>query len=107
MRYCRDAAVIHIFFQNSKQAAGILPDDCLMKPVSDLSGGMRRRVALLRAVLSGADVLILDEPFTGLDEGNRIRCAAYLKEQLQGRTLLVTTHREEDAALLQGKKIYF
>ena len=89
------------------QAAGILPDDCLMKPVSDLSGGMRRRVALLRAVLSGADVLILDEPFTGLDEGNRIRCAEYLKEQLQGRTLLVTTHREEDAALLQGKKIYF
>ena len=89
------------------QAAKILPGDCLTKPVSSLSGGMRRRVSLLRAVLSGADVLILDEPFTGLDGENRTRCAEYLIRQLQGRTLLVTTHREEDAALIQGERIYF
>lgn len=89
------------------QAAGILPEDCLTKPVNSLSGGMRRRVALLRAVLSGADVLILDEPFTGLDEENRARCAEYLIRQLQGRMLLITTHREEDAALIQGERIYF
>lgn len=89
------------------QAAGILPEDCLTKPINSLSGGMRRRVALLRAVLSGADVLILDEPFTGLDEENRARCAEYLIRQLQGRTLLITTHREEDAALIQGERIYF
>ena len=68
---------------------------------------MRRRVALLRAVLSGADILIMDEPFTGLDEENRGRCAKYLVKQLHGRTLLVATHREEDVALLQGKQIYF
>lgn len=89
------------------QAAKILPIDCLTKPVNRLSGGMRRRVALLRAVLSGADVLILDEPFTGLDEENRVRCAEYLIRQLQGRTLLITTHREEDTALIQGERIYF
>lgn len=89
------------------QAAEILPKDCLTKPVSNLSGGMRRRVSLLRAVLSGADVLVLDEPFTGLDEENRARCTEYLDRQLQGRTLLAVTHREEDVALLQGRKIYF
>ena len=89
------------------QAAEILPEDCLTKQVSNLSGGMRRRVALLRAVLSGADMLIMDEPFTGLDEENRGRCAKYLVKQLHGRTLLVATHREEDVALLQGKQIYF
>ncbi len=88
------------------QAVRILPEDCLTKPVGNLSGGMRRRVSLLRAVLSGADILIMDEPFTGLDEENRARSAAYLMEQLQGRTLLATTHREEDVDLLRGKKIY-
>ena len=38
------------------------------KPVSQLSGGMRRRVATVRAVLSGAETVYFDEPFTGLDE---------------------------------------
>lgn len=87
------------------QASVILPADCLTKPVRQLSGGMRRRVALLRALLSGADVLILDEPFTGLDEENRMRSAQYLMENLQGRTLLMSTHREEDAQLLQATRV--
>ena len=77
----------------------------MTKPVRQLSGGMRRRVALLRALLSGADVLILDEPFTGLDEENRMRSAQYLMENLQGRTLLMSTHREEDAQLLQATRV--
>ncbi len=88
-----------------QEAAKILPEDCLTKPVRELSGGMRRRVALMRAVLSQSDMLILDEPFTGLDEENRIRCAEYLLENLKGRTLLVTTHREDDIELLHGIKV--
>ncbi len=91
--------------QIRREAAGILPADCLDKPVRELSGGMRRRVALLRAVLSEAELLILDEPFAGLDEENRERTAAYLMDNLGGRTLLVTTHREEDVQLLQGVKV--
>ena len=87
------------------EAARILPEDCLTKPVRELSGGMRRRVALLRAVLSPSDLLMLDEPFAGLDEENRVRSAAYLREHLHGRTLLVTTHREDDVELLQGVKV--
>lgn len=85
-----------------KEASLILPQDCLNKPVRELSGGMRRRVALLRAVLSDSDILILDEPFAGLDEENRIRCGEYLLSRLRGRTLLAATHRKEDAELLQG-----
>lgn len=88
-----------------REASRILPEDCLDKPVRELSGGMRRRVALLRAVLSAAGLLILDEPFVGLDEENRRRSAAFLTEGLAGRTLLVTTHREDDVELLQGVKV--
>lgn len=87
-----------------REAVRILPEDCLGQPVRELSGGMRRRVALLRAVLSDREILILDEPFAGLDEENRVRAAEYLLDQLNGRTLLVTTHREDDTALLQGTK---
>lgn len=85
-----------------REASMILPEDCLTKPVRELSGGMRRRVALLRAVLSESGCLILDEPFTGLDEENRTRCGEYLLDRLGGRTLLATTHREDDARLLRG-----
>ena len=88
-----------------QEAAKILPEDCLTKPVKELSGGMRRRVALLRAVLSASELLILDEPFAGLDEENRLRSAEYLLEHSEGRTLLVTTHREDDVKLLRGEKV--
>lgn len=91
--------------QVRREAALILPESCLDQPVRALSGGMRRRVALLRAALSDAEVLILDEPFAGLDEENRARTATYLLGRLHERTLLVTTHREEDAALLQGIRV--
>lgn len=87
------------------EALQILPRECLTKPVKELSGGMRRRVAILRAMLSGASVIIMDEPFTGLDEENRIRTAAYILSRLQGRTLIATTHRKEDAALLRGVRV--
>lgn len=89
-----------------REAVQILPEDCLRKPVKELSGGMRRRVVLLRAVLSSADILLLDEPFSGLDEENRARSANYLLARLKGRTLLVTTHREEDVKLLGGINIF-
>ena len=88
-----------------QEAVKILPEDCLTKSVKELSGGMRRRVALLRAVMSASDLLILDEPFAGLDEENRLRCAEFLLEHLEGRTLLVTTHREDDVKLLRGVKV--
>lgn len=88
-----------------QEALQILPEECLNKPVSELSGGMKRRCAILRAMLSGADLVVMDEPFAGLDEENRKKTAAYILERLDGRTLLVTTHREEDVELLRGVRV--
>lgn len=85
-----------------EEASRILPKDCLNKPVSELSGGMRRRCAILRAMLSGSDIIIMDEPFNGLDEENRRKTASYISERLEGRTLLITSHRAQDIELFGG-----
>lgn len=75
--------------------------DC-RRPVCELSGGMQRRVALCRSVASRGSLLLLDEPFNGLDEANRGKAAGYVRREQQGRTILVATHREEDTVLLQA-----
>lgn len=83
----------------------ILPPEALDLPVRKLSGGMKRRVAVARAVLAPSDFLILDEPFTGLD-GETKRCtASWILERQGGRTLLFSSHQEEDAKLLKARTI--
>lgn len=73
--------------------------ESLHAPVRTLSGGMKRRVAVARAVLAPGEVLVLDEPFTGLDRDTKAAVLAYLKAHTQGRTLLLVTHdpAERDA----------
>ena len=73
--------------------------DSLTKPVRTLSGGMKRRVAIARAVLAPGELMILDEPFTGLDEDTKAVVLEYLKTHTQGRTLILVTHdpAERDA----------
>lgn len=66
----------------------------------DLSGGMSRRAAIARALLFDGDMLILDEPFRGLDEENRARTAACISAMSVGKTLLLVTHDAREAALL-------
>lgn len=78
-------------------------ENCLDLPASQLSGGMARRVALARALLTKPALLILDEPFTGLDEAARLRCAEAIRDLPGDITVLLVTHREEDAALLGAK----
>ncbi len=68
------------------------------KPVASLSGGMKRRVAIVRAVLSDGELLVLDEPFTGLDAASKHRVLQYVKENLRGRSVLLITHNEEELA---------
>ncbi len=67
-----------------------------------LSGGMKRRVAVVRALCTPSSMLVLDEPFNGLDENTRILMASLISETWHSSLLLVT-HQEEEARLLDAK----
>lgn len=77
----------------------------LEKPAAALSGGQKRRVALLRALLAPADAVLLDEPFTGLDAAARREAAALICKTCRRRALLCITH-EADAAALLGARTF-
>lgn len=83
----------------------ILPDDSLDMPVSSLSGGMKRRVALARALSYPGKLIILDEPFTGLDKDTKLNVIDYILKMRNNRTLLIATHGTDDADLLGAKII--
>ncbi len=70
------------------------------KTVRDYSGGMRRRLSLARALLFPCDILLLDEPFTGLDPENRARAAERVRRSGAGRIVFVVTHEASDAEAL-------
>lgn len=70
------------------------------QPVRELSGGMRRRTALLRALMASYDILILDEPFQGLDGENKKKIMDYTKLKSEGKTVLLVTHDEEEAGYM-------
>ena len=71
--------------------------------MSQLSGGMRRRVAIARAVCAGPQLLLLDEAFKGLDDQCRRDTVAYIRRHTPGASLLCVTHDPEEAALLGGR----
>lgn len=81
----------------------LLGEEAAYRPVRELSGGMKRRTAIARALAARSDVILMDEPFTGLDEETKRQTIRVIKDCLQGRTLLVVTHQEEDAKLLGAK----
>ena len=62
------------------------------KPVRAYSGGMKRRLALARALLAPSDALVLDEPFAGLDSENRCRCLEAIRRRTAGKPVLLVTH---------------
>lgn len=73
-----------------------IEEDSLTQPVSTYSGGMKRRVAIARALLSDYDLLLLDEPYKGLDEETRQQVIAVVEEMSRGKTVLMVTHNPED-----------
>ena len=71
--------------------AGLASDDAV-RPVSQLSGGQRRRVALVRALLHDSDVLYLDEPYTGIDDITLDPLVVYTKARIKNRSVLLVCH---------------
>lgn len=74
-------------------------------PVSQYSGGMRRRVAIARAVLADADVLILDEPFKGLDPAAREAAASFILSHCPRAVRILVTHDGAEKSLMKVKNV--
>lgn len=76
--------------------------DMAGKQVSELSGGMKRRVAILRAVLADRDIVFFDEPLKGLDQETEKKVMETIVPLLSGKTVLWVTHREDEAACFKN-----
>lgn len=89
--------------QVRKELSRLLPEESLSRPVSTLSGGMKRRTAICRALLADYDLLLMDEPFTGLDDETRGKVIAYILEKTSDKLVLLTTHQEQDISALGAR----
>ena len=88
------------FLRRELEAVGI--ENQGKKPLREYSGGMARRVALARAMISDSEILFLDEPFKGLDDKTRETAIRYVQDRLNGRTLFIVTHSPEEASAFGG-----
>ncbi len=90
---CRDEEKVRDLFNRLQ-----LTEDSLAKYPHELSGGMRQRVSIARAMAYMPDLLLMDEPFKGLDPETRSAIADFFFNEMKGTTVLMVTHdRTEDS----------
>lgn len=75
-------------------------EDSMNKYAGELSGGMKRRVAIARALMADSDIILMDEPFTGLDSARKDEVMKCVKENIKGRTVILVTHDEHEARIM-------
>lgn len=66
--------------------------DAMKKYPSEMSGGMRQRVSVARAIGYDADIYLFDEPTAALDQASAEICAEVILSELRGKTVLISTH---------------
>ena len=76
-----------------------LEENNIYRPMQEMSRGMQQKVAIARALLSKPEILLLDEPTTGLDPVSKREVQAVVRElvEKEGTTILLTTHDMEEA----------
>jgi ABC-2 type transport system ATP-binding protein len=95
--------------------AAVELDDLAGRKIRTLSGGMRRRVGIAQAIVADPELLLLDEPTTGLDPEQRMRFRQLIAGLGEHRTVVLSTHLVEDVAavctqvvvLWQGRVRFF
>ena len=92
--------------QIAEELAAVGLAGCAQKPVRELSGGMKRRTAMLRALLAEYDILFADEPFKGLDEATRAYVMQYFKEKTAGKTVVFVTHDSVESETLADEVVH-
>lgn len=93
----KDTALFQLKALGIESFANSLPDE--------LSGGMQRRAAIARALSADFDFLVLDEPFTGLDEDNIKLAAKHILDTVKDKPIILVTHSLYEAELLNTKII--
>ena len=89
--------------EEARELLGILGlSDDLMKFPTELSGGMKQRASLARALLYDKPILILDEPFSSLDEATKNNAIELVKKYSHGKTVLFISHNSDDYEKLFG-----
>ncbi|HHW30271.1 MAG TPA: ATP-binding cassette domain-containing protein [Clostridiaceae bacterium] len=82
-----------------------IKENSIHLPVCELSGGMRRRVAIVRSILAESEVIFMDEPFKGLDTNTKQVVIQYVKENTQGKTVILVTHDPDEVKEFDGNLV--
>lgn len=94
--------------KDKKKAVDVLSKlglkDEINSPVKNFSGGMQRKVALARALCADFDYLVLDEPFTGMDDQSIKTAAELILCIAQNKPIILITHNSFEAELLGAQK---
>ena len=95
--------------KNTARAVDLLTEadleNSIHKKAKELSGGMKRRVAICRALISDYDIIVLDEPFKGLDANIKPRIIDMVKNHTKGKIVLAITHDISEAEYLDGELV--